>query len=63
MVTVVEDFDRDDFSGNGQRQAALGRLRNIEKSIDKGHTDQAIRKLDNLRRHVDGCGDTADRND
>lgn len=63
VVTVVEDLGDDDFSSNGHRQATQGRLRNTEKSIDKGHTDQAIRKLDNLRGHVDGCGVTADRND
>ena len=47
----------------GQRNAMLSRLNNIEEDIETGDTAGAIRALQNLRRKVDGCGVTADRND
>jgi hypothetical protein len=47
----------------GQRNAMLGRLIDIEQDILDGDIAGAIRALQNLRRKVDGCGATADRND
>ena len=46
-----------------QRNAILSRLRDIELDILNGDIEQAIRALQNLRRHVDGCGASADMND
>ena len=47
----------------GQRNAMLSRLMDIEEMIANGDTADALRALRNLRRKVDGCGSTADRND
>jgi hypothetical protein len=35
----------------------------IEDEIAAGDIEEAIRKLKNLKRHVDGCGDVPDMND
>jgi len=47
----------------GQRNAILSRLADIEQDIMDGDIAGAIRALQNLRRHVDGCLPSADRND
>jgi beta-glucanase (GH16 family) len=47
----------------GQRNAILSILIDIQSDIASGDIDQALRALRNLRRHVDGCGTSADRND
>ena len=47
----------------GQRNATLSRLSDIEQDIVDGDIAGAIRALQNLRRKIDGCGATADRND
>jgi hypothetical protein len=41
----------------------LSHLDSIEKSVADGHVAQALTKLENLRKHVDGCGATADNTD
>ncbi len=47
----------------------LSQLEAIEKAVAAGNSTQAVRRLENLRRTVDGCPDTAtagevrDRND
>jgi len=41
----------------------LSRLEDIEASIAAGDISGAIRALRNLRRTVDGCGSSPDRND
>jgi hypothetical protein len=43
--------------------AEQSRLAKIQQSIADGDAEAAIGQLDNLRRHVDGCGSTADEND
>ncbi len=47
----------------GHRNAMQSILADIEQAIADGDTAEAIRKLQNLRRRVDGCGPTAERND
>jgi hypothetical protein len=49
------------FSAAGHRTAMQSRLANIQQTI--ADADAAISQLWNLRRHVDGCGSTADGND
>jgi hypothetical protein len=51
------------FQPSGHRSALQSRLANIQQSIADGDAEAAIRQLRNLRRHVDGCGSTADGND
>ncbi|RLA39915.1 MAG: hypothetical protein DRR06_03925 [Gammaproteobacteria bacterium] len=47
----------------GQRNAFLNRLNDIEEDIVNGNINDAIRALKNLRRKIDGCGTSADKND
>jgi hypothetical protein len=41
----------------------LSHLRNIEKRIEKGKIEQAIKELQHLRERVDGCGTEPEPND
>ena len=50
-------------TGHGLQQAMLVHLRNIEKRIEKGDVEQAIRQLRHLRERVDGCGTEPEPND
>ena len=50
-------------NGGGLRTAMLAHLDNVEHQVALGHTAQALQMLDNLRKHVDGCGASADNND
>ncbi len=50
-------------NGGGLRTAMLAQLDNVEHQVLMGHIDQALNMLDNLRKHVDGCGAAADNND
>ena len=50
-------------TGHGLQQAMLSHLKNIEKRIEKGKIEQAIKELEHLRKRVDGCGTEADPND
>jgi hypothetical protein len=54
---------KDSSSGHGLRQALLQRLENAEREVAGGRVDQAIHHLENLRRHLDGCGTEADGDD
>lgn len=47
----------------GHRTAMQSRLDGIEADILAGDLAAAVRKLENLRRRVDGCGSAADMND
>ena len=55
----VTDFQ----SPSGHPAAMISILRNIEAEIMAGSIEEAIQKLRNLRRRVDGCGSSPDRND
>jgi Bacterial TSP3 repeat len=50
-------------TGHGLQQAFQVHLRNIEKRIEKGDIEQAIKELEHLRAKTDGCGLTPDNND
>ena len=50
-------------TGHGLQQAMLSHLKNIEKRIEKGKIEQAIKELQHLRERVDGCGTEAEPND
>jgi hypothetical protein len=54
---------KDSSAGHGLRQALLQRLENAEREVAGGRVDQAIHHLENLRRHLDGCGAEADGDD
>jgi dipeptidyl aminopeptidase/acylaminoacyl peptidase len=47
----------------GHRTAMQALLASVEQSIFDGETAEAITKLQNLRRRVDGCGSAVDLND
>ncbi len=47
----------------GHRTAMQAILDEVEALIAAGDDEEAIRKLENLKRRVDGCGATADAND
>ena len=50
-------------SGAGQRNAMLNALAVVDEKIAAGDLRQARRRLMHLRRRVNGCGASADRND
>jgi hypothetical protein len=45
------------------RGATLAILNEVESAIAGGEREEAVRKLQNLRRRLDGCGGLADTND
>lgn len=47
----------------GLRTAMLSILEDIEEAVATGDIAEAIRKLTNLRRRIDGCGISPDHND
>ncbi len=55
VVNVVNALPDDAFKGNGHRTAILAHLDAIAHQVLLGHTDVALKMLDNLRKHVDGC--------
>jgi hypothetical protein len=63
--TLVLLLDNEDLksAGGGHRDAMLDNLASIDQRFASGNDRRAQRKLLRLRRHVDGCGATADRND
>ena len=50
-------------SAGGNKTAMLSILNEVEQYIQAGDTATAIQKLKNLRKHVDGCGTAADKDD
>jgi hypothetical protein len=62
---TIEELPDDVFASAapGHRTAMQSRLQAIRNGIDNENYAQALRNLQNLRRHVDGCGDDADSND
>jgi hypothetical protein len=50
-------------AGGGLRNAMLEQLRAVERHVGAGQIRQAIRKLEALRRRIDGCGVKASPND
>jgi hypothetical protein len=67
LADIVDGLDVNVFNrgGGGLRTAMLSILNAIELAILEEDNAEAIRKLQNLRRRVDGCetGPIADRND
>ena len=51
------------FKSPGLQNAFSVHLRNIEKRVEKGDTEQAIKELEHLRARTDGCGVAPDNND
>ena len=50
-------------TGAGQRHAITGILAEVEALAAGDNTMEAVRKLENLRKRIDGCGIKADRDD
>lgn len=50
-------------TGGGSEQAILSILDAVEQSLLSGHVNVALQKLENLRKHLDGCGTLPDNND
>jgi hypothetical protein len=50
-------------TGPGNKTALLSVLDDVEAAVAIDDIDEAIRKLENLRRRVDGCGSEPDMND
>lgn len=63
VTTIPVGFFANSGDPEGQRNAVLSRLSDIEQDITDGDIAGAIRALQNLQRHVDGCPPSADRND
>ncbi len=63
IQNIVNGLPDSAFKGNGHRTAILAHLDNVEHQVAKGHIDVALNMLENLRKHVDGCGASADNND
>ena len=63
VTALDDDAFKDASAGQGLRNALLRRLENAERAVARGNVDQAVHELENLRRHIDGCGAEADRND
>ena len=61
--SLSDDAFKDESPGKGLRNALLSRLENAERAVARGQTEQAVHQLENLRRHLDGCGVAADGND
>ena len=51
------------FAGGGHRTAMQAILDTVERHVAEGRIDEAIGQLENLRRHVDGCGPSPDGDD
>lgn len=63
VAEVVNAIPAEHFHSEGNRNAFLSRLDNIEALIAAGDVEQAIMELQNLRRRLDGCGANPDAND
>jgi hypothetical protein len=63
ITALGDEAFKDSSQGKGLRNALLQRLENAERGVGRGQADQAINQLENLRRHLDGCGTSPDGND
>jgi hypothetical protein len=63
IVAVVEVLPDSAFRAAGHRTAILAQLAAVEHYMLDGQFDEAAELLENLRKHVDGCGLSADKND
>jgi hypothetical protein len=63
VQNAIEALGDTALKAGGHRTALLSQLDSIEKSIARGHTQQALTKLANLTTHVDGCGTSPDGSD
>jgi Tol biopolymer transport system component len=63
IADVVVTLPPSAFQAGGNQNAVLSRLNDIAQDILAGDIAGAIKKLENLRKRVDGCGAMADNND
>src|SRR5215207_9107173 len=60
---AIDDLPGTAFKGAGHAEAMNEILDQVEALVTSGDTQAALKKLENLRRHVDGCGSSADNDD
>ena len=63
LADVLDGLPDEAFAGGGHRTAMQAILATVERHVAEGRIDEAIGQLENLRRHVDGCGPAPDRDD
>ena len=63
VARVIISLPDKAFKGKGLRTAILSHLNNMERATAEGHITVAVRDLENLRRHLDGCQPKADNDD
>jgi hypothetical protein len=63
IAGIVISLPASIFKSGGLRTATLALLKDIEQATANGHIDVAVQKLENLRRHMDGCPPNPDEND
>jgi uncharacterized protein DUF11/thrombospondin type 3 repeat protein len=63
LEDAINDLPASAFKAPGHRNAFLSHFNSIEQAIAAGDLNRAIQRLENLRRRVDGCGNSADGND
>lgn len=63
IQAAVEQLPSSAFRAPGQRRGLAVQLDQVEAMVAIGDEEGALRKLQELRRHVDGCGLQADGND
>jgi hypothetical protein len=62
FLSALSNLPAEVFKATGH-QTAISQLRAVDRLVSLGHKDLAIKKLENLRVHLDGCGTKADGND
>lgn len=65
LQAIISALDAAVFksTGPGHRTAMLSQLEIVENLVSQGKVNQAIKKLEDLRSRVDGCGAMADNDD
>ncbi len=63
IANVVSDLPDSSFKAKGLRKAMLARLASADNHALNGLDTRAAHSLNQLRRHLDGCGTSADGND
>ncbi len=63
IAALGDEAFKDSSPGKGLREALTKNLENVERAVARGQHAKAVQHLENLRKHLDGCGAEADGND